>query len=71
MMPKKKEGETPGSGKAQCNSVGGYQDREVGRGGLGNRGKEEGLWDFLGVGSQERGNYLKCELCLGYSELLG
>ena len=32
MMPKKKEGEAPGSGKTQCSSVGDYQDREVGRG---------------------------------------
>ena len=44
MMPEKKEDRGPG--KAQCSSVVEYQEREVGRGGLGNRGKEEGLWDF-------------------------
>ena len=33
MMSKKKEGMAPGSGKAQCSSVGQYQNREVGRGG--------------------------------------
>ena len=54
MMPKKKEVVVPGPGKAQCSSVGEYQDREVGRGGLGNRGREEGLWDFWGGGIQER-----------------
>ena len=43
MMPKKKVGVTPDPGKAQCSSVGEYQNREVGRVGLGNRGKEEGL----------------------------
>ena len=32
MMPKKKDGEGPGPGKAQCSSVGGYQDREMGSG---------------------------------------
>ena len=61
MMPKKKEGVAPGPGQAQCSSVGEYQDREVGRGGLGNRGREEGLWDFQGEGIQERENHLKCK----------
>ena len=46
MIPKKKEGEVPGPGKAQCSSVREYQDREVGRGWLGNRRREEGLWDL-------------------------
>ena len=59
MMPKKKEEASPGPGKAQCSGVGQYQDREVGRGGLENRGREENLWDFQGVGSQERENHLK------------
>ena len=61
MMPKNREGEAFGPGKAQCSSVGEYQDKEVGRGGLGNRGWEEGLWDFRGGGIQERGNHLKCK----------
>ena len=30
MIPKKKEGEAPISGKAHCSSVEEYQDREVG-----------------------------------------
>ena len=30
-MMSKKEGVIPGSGKAQCSSVGQYQNREVGR----------------------------------------
>ena len=59
MMSKKNRGVAPGYGKTQCSSIGQYQNREVGRGGWGNRGKEEGLWDFRGVGSQERGNHLK------------
>ena len=60
-MSKKNGGVVPGSGKAQCSIVGEYQNREEGRGGLGNRGREEGLWDFRGVGSQKRGNHLKCK----------
>ena len=52
---KKKEGVVPGPGKAQCSSVGKYQDREVGRCGLGNRGREEGLWDFRGGGDPGKG----------------
>ena len=51
MMLKKKEGMAPGPGKAQCSSIGEYQKREVGRGELGNRGREEGLWDFWGGGN--------------------
>ena len=58
-MPKKKERVAPGPEKAQCSRVGEYQDREVGRNGLGNRGREEGLWDFRGGGIHERGNHLK------------
>ena len=58
MMPKK-EGVALGPGKDQCSSVGEYQDREVGRGGLGDRGQEEGLWDFRGGGIQERENVNK------------
>ena len=61
MMSKKKEGVAPGSGNAQCSSVGEYQNREVGRGGWGNRWREEGLWDLQGVGHQKRGNHLKYE----------
>ena len=37
----------PGSGRIQCSSIGEYQNRVVGRGGWGNREREEGLWDFL------------------------
>ena len=62
MMPKKKEGVATVPGRAQCSSVREYQDREVGRGGLGNRGREEGLWDFRGGEIQEReNNHLKCK----------
>ena len=61
MMSKKKEGVAPGSGKAQFISAGQYQNREVGMVGAGNSGKEESLWVFQGVGSQERGNHLKCK----------
>ena len=46
MMSKKKDREAPGPGKAQCSSIGGYQDGEVGGGQLGNKGREDGLWDF-------------------------
>ena len=38
---KKKKEVAPGPGKAQFSSVGEYQDREVGKGGLGNRWREE------------------------------
>ena len=61
MMPKKKGEVAPGPGKAQCSSVVEYQDREVGRGGLGNSGREEGLWDFWGGRIQERETHLKCK----------
>ena len=54
MMPKKKEEEAPGTGKALCSRVGEYQDREAGRGWLGNSGREEDLWDFLGGGSRKK-----------------
>ena len=46
MMPKKKKAEVSGPGKAQCSSVRDYQDKDMGTGGLGNRGREEGLWGF-------------------------
>ena len=55
------EEEAPGSGKAQCNIVGEYQDREAGRGWLGNMGRKEGLWDFQGGGILEMDNHLKCK----------
>ena len=63
IKPRKKEGEDPGSdpGKALCSSVGECQDREVGRGGLGNREREEDLRDLRGGGIQERENHLKCK----------
>ena len=53
MMPKKKEGAAPGPGKAQCSSVSEYQDREVGRGGLGKRGREEGYGTFRELGARK------------------
>ena len=53
MMSKKNGGVAPGSGKTQCNSIGEYQNKEVGRGRWRNRGREEGLWDLWGVGTQE------------------
>ena len=53
MMPKKKKGMAPGPGKAQCSSAGKYQNRKVGRGGWGNKEREEGLWDLLGGGSRK------------------
>ena len=43
MMSKKNGGVAPGSGKAQCTSIGEYQNREVGRGGWRNTGREEEL----------------------------
>ena len=61
MMSKKNGGVAPGYGKTQCNSIGQYQDREVGRGGWENRGREEGLWDFQGVRGQKMENHLKCK----------
>lgn len=59
MMSNNKEGVAPGSGKTQCSSVGEYHNREVQRDGWGNRGREERLWDFGGLGIQERENDLK------------
>ena len=49
MRYKKNRGVVPGSGKTQCSSVGQTQNREVGRGGWENMGREGGLWDFQGV----------------------
>ena len=60
MMSEQNEGVAPGSGKIQYSSIGQYQNREVERGGWEERG-EEGLWDFQGVGSQKKGNHLKCK----------
>ena len=60
MMSKKNGGVAPGSGRIQCSSIGEYQNRVVGRDGWGNRRREEGLWDFQGVGRHKRGNDLKC-----------
>ena len=61
MRSKKNGGVAPGYGKTQCSSIGQNQNREVGRGGWGNRVRKEGLWDFQGVGRQKRGNHLKCK----------
>ena len=58
-MPKKMEEEVPGSGKAQCSSVGEYQDREMGRGWLGNRGREEGLGTMDELGYLKEGLEMK------------
>ena len=59
MMSKKNGGVAPGSGNTQ--SIGEFQNREVGRGEWKNRGTEEGLWDVRGVGTQKRGNHLQCK----------
>ena len=61
MMSKKNGGVAPGSGKTQCKSIGEFQNREMGRGGWKNRETEEGLWDLQRVGTQKRGNHLKCK----------
>ena len=55
MMYKKNGGVAPGSGKTQCSSIGQNQNREVGRSEWENRGREEGLWDFQGMGGPEKG----------------
>ena len=59
MMSKKNEGVAPGYGKTQCSSIGQYQNRKVGA--WENKGREECLSDFRGVGVQKRGNHLKCK----------
>ena len=40
-------------GSVQQYSVEQYQNREMGRGGWGNSGREEGLWDFLEWGARK------------------
>ena len=50
MRYKKNGGVAPGSGKTQRSSIGQNQNREVGRGGWENRGREGSLYDFQGVG---------------------
>ena len=57
MMSKKNGGVAPGSGKTQCSSIGEYQNREVGRGGWGNREREEGLWDFWVWGAEKEKSF--------------
>ena len=52
-MPKKKEGVAPVSGKAQCSSVGEYQDKEVGRGGWGTGGGKRAYGTFRKGGSRK------------------
>ena len=42
MRYKNNEGVAPGSGKTQCSSIKQNQNREVGRGGWENRGREGG-----------------------------
>ena len=54
MMSEKKEGVDPGSGKAQCISVGKYQNRELVKGGCRNRGREKGIGTFEGQGNRKR-----------------
>ena len=49
------------SGRTQCSSIRQNQNREVGRDGWENRGREGGLCDFWGVGNQKRGNHFKCK----------
>ena len=46
MIPKKKEGEGPGPGKAGSSIVGEYQDGEMGGRWLGNGWREEGLMNL-------------------------
>ena len=55
MMSKKNGGVAPGSGKTQCSSIGQSQNREVGRGGWGNRGEKRGLMGLLGSGETGKG----------------
>ena len=45
MIPKKKEGEVPGPGKAWSSNVGEYQDRKEGGGWLENCQSDESLLD--------------------------
>ena len=61
MRSKKNGGVASGSVKTPCKSIGEFQNREVGRDRWRNRGREEGLWDLFGVGTQKRGNHLKCK----------
>ena len=55
MMYKKKGGVAPGSGKAQCSSIGQYQNWEVRRCGWGNRGEGRGLMELSGSRGPEKG----------------
>ena len=48
MMSKKNGGVAPGPGKAQCSSIGKYQNREVGRVGWGVQGDGRGLMGLWG-----------------------
>ena len=48
MMPKKKEGEALGPGKAQCSSVGEYRDRGTVRGWIGEQGEGRVLMGLSG-----------------------
>ena len=54
MMSKKKQGVAPGPGKAQCSSVGDYQDREVGRVDWGTGGGKRAYGTFGEGGSWKR-----------------
>ena len=60
IIPKRKEEEGPGPGKAWCSIVGDYQDREVGEGWLG-KGKGKRAMGRMGRGKQERENHFKCK----------
>ena len=57
MKYKKNGGVVPGSGKIHCSSIRQNQNKEVGRGGWENRGREGGLSEIKGVGVQKRGNH--------------
>ena len=59
MIPMKKERVAPGPGKAQCSSVGEYQDREVGMGWMGEQGEGRGLMGLSGRGNPGKGNSLE------------
>ena len=53
MRYKKNGGVAPGSGKTQCSSIQQNQNREVGRGGWENRGRERAYGPFREWGSRK------------------
>ena len=61
MMSKKKEGVAPGSRKAQCSSIGQYQNRGVGKGRWGNR-EGRGLMGLLRSRESEKANSFEMKI---------